>query len=189
MNINEKIVEFTKSVEKLSNIDYEKIEKEVQDEINKAILDELLEYEQKKQNNFEKITKSIEKDYNKKIYNYEIQCKKDIIEEEKKIVNSIKEEAIKKLKNYTDSTSYRIFLQQSIKDALKNIVNIPGTTIGITEKDIEKYGSIINGQYGLEIIPIDEKYVGGCIIENKIQGIYIDNTILNSVNEKIKLLG
>ena len=187
MDINEKLIEFEKSVEKLSNNDFEKIEKKVEDEINQAILDELLEYEQKKQISFAKITQNIEKDYNKKVYNYEIECKKQIIEEEKKIVDNIKKDAIESLKKYTDSNDYLPFLIENIKNALQNITQKQGTTIGITKKDIEKNKNTINEKFGLELITIDDKYIGGCILENKIQGIYIDNTILNSVNQKLEL--
>ena len=187
MNMNDKLIEFAQSVEKLSNNDYKKIEKKVKDEINKSILDELLEYEQKKQINFEKIKKSIEKNYNKKVYNYEVECKKQIIEEEKKITNNIKADAIEFLKKYTDSNNYIYFLQENIRTALNNLEQIQGTTIGLTKKDIEKYESILNEKFGLNIIIIDEKYIGGCVLKNEIQGIYIDNTILNSVNEKLKL--
>ena len=187
MDINEKLIEFEKSVEKLSNNDFEKIEKQVEDEINQAILDELLEYEQKKQISFEKITQNIEKDYNKKVYNYEIECKKQILEEEKKIVGNIKKETIENLKKFVGSNDYLHFLQENIKNALQNITQKQGTTIGITKKDIEKYKNSINEKFGLELITIDDKYIGGCILENKMQGIYIDNTILNSVNEKLNV--
>ncbi len=187
MNINEKLIEFEKSVEKLSNNDFKKIEKKVEDEINQAILDELLEYEQRKQINFEKITQSIEKEYNTKVYNYEIECKKQIIEEEEKMADNIKKNAIKSLEKFTDSNEYMLFLQENIKNALQIITHKQGTIIGTTKKDIERYKNILNEMFGLELKQIEDKYIGGCILENKIQGIYIDNTILNSVNEKLKL--
>ena len=37
----------------------------------------------------------------------------------------------------------------------------------------------------LKVKVIDDKYIGGCILENELENVYIDNTILNSVNEKI----
>lgn len=61
-----------------------------------------------------------------------------------------------------------------------------GTVIGLTSKDIEKYGVSIKEAYNISLEEIPIKYIGGCILENKIQGIFIDNTLLNSVNERLE---
>lgn len=66
-------------------------------------------------------------------------------------------------------------------------IEIPeGTVIGLTSKDIEKYGVSIKEVYNISLKEIPIKYIGGCILENKIQGIFIDNTLLNSVNERLE---
>lgn len=187
MNIDEKLTELSKSIQKLSENDYEKIQKEVQEEINQGMLDELLDYENKKQTSFTKITKNIENEYNKKIYRYEIECKKQIIEEEKRILNNLKKEAIENLINYTNNNNYISFLIKSINEGLLVFEQKQGTTIGLTKKDIEKFQNVINEKFNLKIKQIDDKYIGGCILENELQGLYIDNTILNSVSEKIEI--
>lgn len=187
MDISEKLTQLNQSVEKLSNNDYEKIEKRLQEEINNSILNEIIDYEQKKAEAFEKVQKGLERDYNKKIYNYETQCKKEIIEQEKKLTNNIKDEAIIILKEYTDDDNYINFLQNNIKQSLMYVNQKDETTIGLTKKDIDRFEKLLSNMFNIKVKQIDDKYIGGSILENKEQGIYIENTLLNSVNEKLKI--
>lgn len=60
------------------------------------------------------------------------------------------------------------------------------TYIGLTKMDIEKYSEILAQKYNLPIKEIESKYIGGCILENTEQGIVIDNTLLNKIDEKLK---
>lgn len=72
---------------------------------------------------------------------------------------------------------------------ISKIDNMSGTYIGLTKDDIEKYKFMINEKYAVEIKEIKEinsKYIGGCILENENQGIFIDNTLLNMIDERLK---
>lgn len=60
------------------------------------------------------------------------------------------------------------------------------TYIGLTKSDIEKYQTLITEKYRLKTKEIGSKYIGGCILENTSQGIFIDNTLLNKIDEKLK---
>lgn len=60
------------------------------------------------------------------------------------------------------------------------------TYIGLTKADIEKYSDILIAKYNLQLKEIDNKFIGGCILENEPQGIVIDNTLLNKIDEKLK---
>ena len=84
MNIEAKLQDFEKSLNRISNEDYNKIEKKIEEEIQDGIREELSEYENKKQIAYDKYVQKMEKDFNKKIFNYEMNCKKEIIEEEKR---------------------------------------------------------------------------------------------------------
>ena len=121
MNIEAKLQDFEKSLNRISNEDYNKIEKKIEEEIQAGIREELSEYENKKQIAYDKYVQKMEKDFNKKIFNYEMNCKKEIIEEEKKIKNLIKKDAINLLKEYTQKPEYEQFLIKSIKErSIKN---------------------------------------------------------------------
>ena len=52
MNIEEKLIDFKKSVEELSNKDYLEINKKVEDEINDSIYQEIDKYTKKKELNY-----------------------------------------------------------------------------------------------------------------------------------------
>lgn len=60
------------------------------------------------------------------------------------------------------------------------------TYIGLTKADIERYSQFLVQKYNLKLKEIDSKYIGGCILENANQGIVIDNTLLNKIDEKLK---
>ena len=60
------------------------------------------------------------------------------------------------------------------------------TYIGLTKKDMDTYGELVYKNFSVELREISEKYIGGCIIESDEQGIFIDNTLLNSVDERLK---
>lgn len=186
MNIDEKLERFSRSLEETSNREYKQIETELENEINSAIEQEINEYETKKQLNYEKTMQRIEKDYNKKVYNYEISSKKQIIDEEKKLKDKLKNEAILKLKEFTKNDNYKDFLLKSIELGISKIETYNATCIGITKEDIEKYRLLISEKYGSNIKEIDSKYIGGCILENNDRGIFIDNTLLNMVGEKME---
>ena len=116
MDINEKLQQFSQSLQDTSNKEYKQIEKEVDDEIKAGIEEEVQEYEEKKRINYEKTVQRIEKDFNKKIFNYEINCKKEIIDEGKRIKESLKLEAINRLKEFTEKEEYKDFLINSIEE-------------------------------------------------------------------------
>lgn len=69
---------------------------------------------------------------------------------------------------------------------MKIIQSREGTFIGLTKKDIEKYANILMQKYNVTIKEIEAKYIGGCILENANQGIFVDNTLLNFIEEKMK---
>lgn len=69
---------------------------------------------------------------------------------------------------------------------LSKIDNKNETYIGLTKFDIEKYHSKLMQKYNLDLKEIDNKYIGGCILKNIEQGIFIDNTLLNKIDERLK---
>lgn len=183
--MEDKMKDFAISLAQMSMQDSKKLKEEVDNEINSSIEEELEEYKAKKQANYEKLMEKMEKDYNKQIFAYEMQSKKAIINEENKILQEIKQEAIKRLKELIQKENYESFLESKIQEGLAVIENNEKTSCGITKKDREKFERILTQKFKLNLFEIDGKYIGGCILENQEEGIYIDNTIQNLVNEKI----
>ena len=71
-------------------------------------------------------------------------------------------------------------------NGLTKIDDKTDTYIGLTKSDIERYSEFLIPKYSLQLKEIDSKYIGGCILENELQGIVIDNTLLNKIDEKLK---
>ena len=71
-------------------------------------------------------------------------------------------------------------------NGLTKIDDKTDTYIGLTKSDIVRYSEILTSKYNLRLKEIDSKYIGGCILENEPQGIVIDNTLLNKIDEKLK---
>lgn len=69
---------------------------------------------------------------------------------------------------------------------MEQIQNKAKTKIGLLKKDIENFECIIKQSFFVNSYEISDKYIGGCILENEEEGIFIDNTILNSINENLK---
>ena len=183
MNLEEKLIDFKNSVEEMSNKDYLQIKQEVEDEISNSIIQEIAKYEKKKELNYNKNAQTIEKECNKKIYNFEIECKKKIIEEEKKIKKEIKEKCIDKLKEFVNQDQYKIFLKNNIQKSFEKLENKNSIEIYLTQNDISKFGDEIRTTFGSRIIEMPDDNIGGCIVANELQGIFIDNTLMNTLNE------
>ena len=183
MKIEEKLIDFKNSIEQLSNKDYIEINKNVENEINDSIYQEIDKYTKKKELSYNKNIQNMEKEYNKKIYNYEIDCKKKIIEEEKKIRKQIKENCIVKLKEFVNQESYREYLKNNIKNAFYKIDDKNSIVIYLTQKDIYKFEDEIKTVYSSKIVEMPDGYIGGCIIGDEQHGIFIDNTLMNLLNE------
>lgn len=186
MDNSSKLKLFEESLEEMADKEYAEIKKDVDKQISDGISEELKEYEAKKKASFEKSSQKIEKEFNKKVYNYEIQCKKDLIEEEKRLKKGIKEDAAKLLAEFTNNPKYKDFLINTISNSKKMVDDMQNTYIGITKKDKEKYEKEISETFAAQIKEISEDYIGGCILENEKEGIFIDNTLLNYINEKLK---
>ena len=185
MNIEEKLIDFKNSVEELSNKDFLEIKKKVEAEINDSISQEIQKYEKKKQAIYDKNAQNMEKNCNKKIYNYEIDCKKKIIAEEKMLREKIKERCIAKLKEFVNQEQYKEYLVNNINTTFYKIEDKNLVDIYLTKNDIEKYGDEFRITYNSRIIEMPDSYIGGCIVANETKGVFIDNTLLNMLNEKM----
>lgn len=183
MNLDEKLIEFKESLDSISNKEYKEIEKKIEIDVKNSVEEELSIYKLKKKLSYDKYVQRVEKEYNKKVFNYELNCKKDIIQEEKRLKNDIKNEAIKRFYDFTKNPNYIEFLKKNINEAVSVIEFDDVRTIGITKRDFDLYKNDLREVYNVRFNQIDDKYIGGCIIENKEKAIYIDNTILNIINE------
>lgn len=186
MDIKEKMNIFEASCKELLRRDVMELNKNIDFEIEKQIKDELHEYQEKEELAYQKKLEKLEKEYNKQIYSLEMESKKEVLNQKKQIQKDLKKEVIQILKDFTKTLEYKSFLMNRIEETLQKLEDTNHSILRILKVDDEKYGDEIRQKYKLDIEIIEDKYIGGCILEDKVQGLYIDHTILNSINEKME---
>lgn len=186
MNIEEKVKVFEESCQRLLQREITSLNKNIDFEIEKQIKDELEEYEKKEEIVYHKNLEKLEKDYNKQIYSLQMETKKEVLNVKKKLQKELRTEVEVCLKNFTNTPEYEKFLFNRIEETLQKIEYTENCNLGITNQDYQKYASQIQEKYSFTLFMIDEKYIGGCILEDKQAGIYMDNTIQNSIDEKFE---
>ena len=70
-------------------------------------------------------------------------------------------------------------------NAFEKLENKNSIDIYLTKNDIVNYGDEIRSSYFSNLKEMPDNNIGGCIIANENQGIFIDNTLLNLLNEII----
>lgn len=183
MNLENKLKEFEESCLSLAATESEKLKEEIKEEIEGQMKSELDEYIERKKWSFNKTVEILEKEFMKEIFNYQTECKKEILNAKEDIYEDLKKEVIKKLEDFTKTKSYKKYLFDSIENVLQIIDNKNDIYIGITSKDYKKYKEKIEKEKKINLIEIDNKYIGGCTLRTS--EIFIDNTLLNNLEEKM----
>lgn len=184
MNIQEKIDIFQMSCKNLLQKEVAELNKTIDSEMEKQMKDELQEYQKKEEFVYTKKLEKMEKEYNKQMYSLEMENKKEILNQKKQIQKDLKKEVTKGLKDFVKTPEYKDFLLGRIEEVLAKLENTEYSVLRLLQEDCEKYGEEIYQKYHIKMETIEEQYIGGCILEDTVQGIYVDHTIQNSVNEK-----
>ena len=183
MDIKEKENIFKASCQKIMMEEVAKLSKQIDDEIEKQIKDELEEYQEKEEFAYNKKIEKLQKDYNKEIFAKEMECKREVLNQKKIIQKDLQKEVVNLLKKFTETQEYRKFFMTKVDEVVAKVQDTSNSSLKILSKDNEKYGDEIRQKYNVNIQIIEDKYIGGCILEDNVQGLYIDNTLQNSVEE------
>lgn len=186
MNIVEKEKVFEDSLQKLLQREMTELEKKINLEIESQIKDELEEYQTKEELVYHKKMEKLEKEYHKQINQLEMENKKEILEEKKNIHKNLKKEIEKIFVDFVQNSEYEAFLMARIEQVLSKIPDSEGAILGITKQDYEKYQHQIQERFQVQVNVIENQYIGGCVLEDKQAGMYIDNTIQNSIHERLE---
>ena len=92
MEIEEKINIIEESCKRLVKNEIAELNKDIDMEIERRIIDELTEYQEKEEFAYNKKIEKMEKDYNKKIYSLEMECKKELLNQKNLIQKDLKKE-------------------------------------------------------------------------------------------------
>lgn len=186
MEIEEKINLFEESCKRLLKRETTELSKTIDTEIEQQIQNELEEYTEKEELAYQKKLEKLEKEYNKQIYSLEMESKREILNQKKNMQKDLEKQVIQILKDFTKTLEYKTILFNKIEETMQKLNPTEHSVLGILRQDNEKYGDEIRQKYPVSIKIIEEQYIGGCILEDKAAGLSIDNTLANSVHEKLE---
>lgn len=142
-------------------------------------------YKEELANRYSNELNKIEREYNKDLFDFEMEERMRVNKFKKSLKDNIKSEVINELKKFVSSKEYEYYLIENINSVLKKIKYSNNCLICITEKDYEKYNDILKSKFNLKVEKMDDDNIGGVIIIDENSKISIDNTIKNSVEEKM----
>lgn len=186
MKTEEKIKIFEESCKRLLHREVSELNKNIDTQIEQQIKEELQEYEAKEEFAYQKKLEKMEKEYNKQIYSFEMESKKEVLNEKKLIQKDLEKQVIQILKDFTKTPEYQAFLIRRVDETVQSLKDTNHTVLGIVKQDEEKYGAEIRNKYNIQIKTIDDKYIGGCMLEDYVAGLSIDDTLKNSIDEKLE---
>ncbi len=181
-NYDEKMLKFKDNCIKNANNDAYNIETEINNKVKKSISDEISKYRKNAEIKLKNKIDKVEKEYNTKVFELETNAKKEILKEKEKLQERLFEEAQKEVKEFTNTPQYESFLLQNLeKYEIK-----PNDIIGITKKDFQSYKlKIMEKLPNIQLKEIEDEYIGGFTLESIENKIYVDNTLLNYLKEKL----
>ena len=183
----DKINIIEQSCKKLLKNEATELNRKIDYEIEKQIKDEIIEYQEKEEFNYNKKMEKMEKDYNKQVYSLEMDSKREILNQKKLIQKDLKKDVMQIMKNFVNSNEYETFLMSKIEEVIEKIPDTKNAILSITKNDKNKFGKIILEKFHIRIEEIEDSYIGGCILEDSSEGIFIDNTIKNSIDERLEI--
>lgn len=156
----------------------ESLEKQVNSKIHESIQEIIDEFKLKENKKKISTLVKMEKEYNANLWQLEKEYKQKYLQQEDIIKNNLFEELKVEMMKFTKSKQYVDYLLKNINKTLSKFSEKQNLTIYVTAHDQSKISHI----YANTKI-LDDKYIGGCIVENGIQS--INNTLLENLEEKI----
>lgn len=185
-------------IDLFSKIIYDKVQKENQQEIEKfnKQYGSLLELKKKEftteaDKMFSEGNKRIDKEKSQLLSKTRVNQKKLLLEQKNKIFNEAVEGIIEYSKKYMESSSYKEEFMNNLKDSVNELESKKSLDIYVTSADLKGFkNDIINVLNNADINFIgDEEIIGGFILEDKVNNIRIDMSVLSRINESKELVG
>lgn len=183
MDTSLKKEDLKESCKRLVDKEKQELEIKIKENMQEQIILEIQEYTEKQEAAYQKKCEKIEKDFYKQIYSYELDGKKKIIDTIKNQNQELIKEIEKCISQMLDTPQYEEFFENTLKETLKRVNVENDIVIGLVNKDYNKYSKKIESSYGIKCKIIEDKFIGGLILENK--NVIIDNTLKNAIEEKV----
>lgn len=189
------MIDVNKKLEKIEKNCYETAKKELKelkDENDEIISEKVLE----KENLYkEELTKKyvteinkIEREYNRTLFDYEMEKRIKVNDFKQNFKNQISSQVKNEILIFVNSLEYKDYLFKLISETLEKISQNRTTKLYVTENDFYKFKDELQNTFNIGVEKINNENIGGCIIVDQVNKISIDNTLKNSIEEKIKLI-
>lgn len=175
--IENKLNQFYQDIMQDVNKERKKILDECDSEITDTINKKELEYLEQAYNTIQKELKEIKKEKNEIILKASMDSKKKLLNKREEIIEEVIRKTIKMLNNFIESKDYRSWLLDKIEK--ENISDTDEIIIYLLDSDkvIEK---LIKEKWRVDI-KSDSNIIGGYILHNITQKIYIDNSLRSKI--------
>lgn len=154
---------------------------------NKALAEksELLEKTENKAleeaySRIQKAVREIEGKYRRSIALKEQELRTDVLRHREELSRKIFESVREKIISFTNSDKYEIFLKKQLENE-----DLNGAAVKLAEKDLEKYGKLIENITGHLPEADNDIQLGGVLIVYNSKGIIIDKTLDSFFEERV----
>lgn len=178
LDIEEKLTHIENICRNQAKLQKQDLENQINLKIKDSIQEEIELFKKKLDKKNNTIFEKLEKEHNSNLWELEKEFKQKEIDAKNTIMLNLYEELKSELKEFTKSEQYVDYLQKNIEKTLSKFRNKQNLTIYVISKDVEKISDMYEN-----IKAIEDKYIGGCIIENDNQR--VNNTLLENLEEKI----
>lgn len=127
----------------------------------------------------------IERELNRNIFDYEMEERVKIKNYKQSLINDIESNVTNNLLNFVDSDQYKDYLLKKIQSTIRKIGKSDSIKLYVIEKDYDRFYDEINSAFNISLEKISNDNIGGCMLEDKINRISIDNTIKTNIKEKV----
>ena len=186
IDIDRKISKIEKSCLEMARQESKLLEEENNAIINEKKANLVNNYKDELSEKYLKDIDNLKKEFNKNVFNYEIQERKKLNELKEKLVNKIKQDVENEMLEFVNLSTYKNFLADNIKGTLEMIEASAECMVYVTENDYNRFGNKLVSKYkNVKLDKTSNSSIGGCIVFDVANKVVINNTIRNSIDERI----
>ena len=186
IDIDRKISKIEKSCLEMARQESKLLEEENNAIINEKKANLVNNYKDELSEKYLKDIDNLKKEFNKNVFNYEIQERKKLNELKEKLVNKIKQDVENEMLEFVNLSTYKNFLADNIKGTLEMIEASEECIVYVTENDYNRFGNKLVSKYkNVKLDKTSNSSIGGCIVFDVTNKVVINNTIRNSIDERI----
>ena len=185
--ISEKISKFKETCSQMAINESNVLTNTINEEIEKNIKEEVLEYEKEKKKEHIKKIERLEQKHNSEIFQTENNARYEVLKKEDELKERLYNKVLNKIVEFTKGNEYKEYLKKNIEQTINslNVEENDRINIKITNKDMNLFGKDLSSKYNIQFETIEDSYIGGSIGINSDKQILIDNTLKTQIEDSL----